>query len=80
MILNNKMAFGKCDNCEQTVKEKQSRKWYVLPLFFFFSGLLVLAYERDLGNPHPIIAVLGGLSTTAGFVWLVVKGIRYISK
>ncbi|MCP4297523.1 MAG: hypothetical protein GY786_18145 [Proteobacteria bacterium] len=74
------MAFGKCDNCEQTVKEKRSGKRNLLPLLFFFSGLLILAYERDLGSPHPIIAVLGGLSTTAGFVWLVVKGIRYISK
>ncbi len=74
------MAFGKCDNCEQTVKAKQSGKRYILPLFFFFSGLLILAYERDLGNPRPIIAALGGISTTAGFVWLVVKGIRYISK
>ncbi len=74
------MAFGKCDNCEQTVKAKQSGKRYILPLFFFFSGLLILAYERDLGNPHLVITVLGAVSTTAGFVWLVVKGIRYISK
>ncbi len=74
------MAFGKCDNCEQTVKEKRSGKMNLLPLFFFFSGLLILAYERDLGSPRPIIAVLGGFSTAAGFVWLVVKGIRYISK
>ncbi|MBC8549254.1 MAG: hypothetical protein H8D23_06340 [Candidatus Brocadiales bacterium] len=74
------MAFGKCDNCEQTVKAKQSGRGYILPLFFFFAGLLILAYERDLGNPSPVITVLGGLSTTAGFVWLVVKGIRYISK
>jgi hypothetical protein len=74
------MAFGKCDNCEQSVKAKQSGRKYILPLFFFFSGLLILAYERDIGNTSPIITVLGGLSTTAGFVWLVVKGIRYISK
>jgi len=74
------MAFDKCDNCEQTVKEKRSGKRYILPLFFFFSGLLILAYERDLGSPRPIIGVLGGISTVAGFVWLVVKGIRYISK
>ena len=40
----------------------------------------MLAYERDLGSPRPIIALLGGLSTAVGFVWLVVKGIRYISK
>jgi cell division protein FtsW (lipid II flippase) len=74
------MAFGKCDNCEQTVKVKQSGRQYILPLFFFFSGLLVLAYEHDLGNPSPVVAILGGLSTIAGFVWLVVKVIRYISK
>jgi len=74
------MAFGKCDNCEQSAKEKRSGKGYMLPLFFFFAGLLILAYERDLGNPHPAVVVLGGLSAAAGFVWLVVKGIRYISK
>ncbi len=74
------MAFGKCDNCEQTVKAKQSGKRYILPLFIFFSGLLILAYEHDLGNPHPVISVLGGLATIAGFAWLVVKGIRYMSK
>ncbi len=79
MTLNNNMAFGKCDNCEQTVKAKQSGKWYILPLFFFFSGLLILAYERDLGNQHLVITVLGAVSTSAVFVWLVVKGIRYIS-
>ena len=73
------MAFGKCDSCEQSVKEKQSGKKYILPLFLFFTGLLILAYERDLGNPDPVTIVLGGLLTTAGFVWLVVKGIRYIS-
>ncbi len=74
------MAFGKCDNCEQTVKEKRAGKKYILPLFFFFSGLLALAYERDLGSSRPIIAVPGGLSAVVGFVWLVIKGIRYISK
>jgi cell division protein FtsW (lipid II flippase) len=74
------MAFGKCDNCEQTVKVKQSGRQYILPLFFFFSGLLVLAYEHDLGSSRPVVAILGGLSTIAGFVWLVVKVIRYISK
>ncbi len=74
------MAFGKCDNCEQTVKAKRSGRKYILPLFFFFSGLLTLAYESDLDNPHPIITILGGVSSAAGFVWLVVKGIRCISK
>lgn len=74
------MAFGKCDNCEQQVKEKQTKQKYILPLFLFFAGLLILAYERDLGNPHSVLTVLGGLATTAGFVWLVVKVIRYISK
>ena len=73
------MAFGKCENCEQTVKAKQSGKRYILPLFFLFTGLLMLAYERDLGKSLSVITVLGGVSTTAGFVWLVVKGVRYIS-
>jgi hypothetical protein len=74
------MAFGKCDNCEQTVKVKQTKQKYILPLFLFFSGLLILAYERDLGNPHSVVTVLGGFATTVGFVWLVLKGVRYISK
>jgi drug/metabolite transporter (DMT)-like permease len=74
------MTFGKCDNCEQTVKEKRPGRRCILPLFFFFSGLLILAYERDLGSPRPIIAILGGISTAAGFALLVVTGIRYISK
>ncbi len=73
------MAFGKCEKCEQPVKVKQSGKRYILPLFFLFSGLLILAYERDLDNTSPFITVLGGISTTAGFVWLIVKGVRYIS-
>jgi len=73
------MAFGKCDNCEQTVKAKQSGKRYILPLFLLFSGLLILAYDRDLGNTGSVTAILGGLSATAGFVWLAVKGVRYIS-
>ena len=73
------MAFGKCEKCEQPVKVKQSGKWYILPLFFLFTGLLTLAYERDLGNPSSVVTVLGCLATTAGFIWLVVKGVRYIS-
>jgi len=73
------MAFGKCEKCDQPVKVKQSGKWYILPWFFFFTGLLMLAYECDLGNPRSVITVLGGISTTAGFVWLIVKGVRYIS-
>ncbi len=73
------MAFGKCEKCEQSVKVKQSGKRYILPLFFLFSGLLVLAYEYDLGSPRSAITILGCISTTAGFVWLVVKGVRYIS-
>jgi len=80
VALNNNMAFGKCDNCEQTVKAKRSGKQYILPLFFFFSGLLVLAYEHDLGSSRPVMTIFGWLSTAAGFAWLVVKGIRYISK
>jgi drug/metabolite transporter (DMT)-like permease len=74
------MAFGKCDNCEQQVKVKQTKQKYILPLFLFFAGLLILAYERDLGNPHSVVTVLGGLAAVAGFVWLVLKGVRYISK
>lgn len=73
------MAFGKCEKCGQSVKVKQSGKEYILPLFFLFAGLLILAYERDLGNTRPFITILGGILTTVGFVWLIVKGIRYIS-
>lgn len=73
------MAFGKCDNCEQSAKVKRSGKGYILPLFFLFTGLLLLAYERDLASKSLLLTILGGLSTTAGFVWLCVKGVRYIS-
>lgn len=73
------MAFGKCENCEQKVKTKHSGKKYILPLFLLFTGLLILAYEHDLDKPHLVIIVLGGISATAGFVWLIVKGVRYIS-
>ena len=73
------MAFGKCEQCEQPGKVKKSVKWYILPLLFLFTGLLMLAYERDLGNSSSVVTVLGGLATTAGFVWLIVKGVRYIS-
>jgi uncharacterized membrane protein YgdD (TMEM256/DUF423 family) len=71
------MAFGKCDNCEQTVKAKKSGKRYIIPLFFLFSGLLMLAYERDLGKSFPVITVLGGISAACGFVWLCLTGVRY---
>ena len=73
------MAFGKCEKCEQPVKVKQSGKKYILPLFFLFTGLLILAYERDLGNPRSVITFLGCISATAGFTWLIVKGVRYNS-
>jgi cell division protein FtsW (lipid II flippase) len=71
------MAFGKCENCEQTVKAKQSGKRYILPLFFLFTGLLMLAYEHDLGKSLSVITVLGGISAVSGLVWLCVTGIRY---
>ena len=51
------MAFGKCEKCEQSDKVKQSGKWYILPLFFLFTGLLMLAYERDPGNASSVITV-----------------------
>ena len=70
------MSIEKCENCGHSVKVKQSRKRYILPLFFLFSGLLVLVYERDLNNPNIIMTILGSLSATAGFVWLVVTGLR----
>ena len=73
------MAFGKCEKCDQPVKVKQSGKRYILPLFFFFTGLLVLAYERDLGNPRTVITVLGSILAISGLIWLIVKGVRYIS-
>ena len=59
------MAFGKCENCEQTVKAKQSGKRYILPLLFLFSGLLMLAYERDLEKSFSVITVLGGISAAS---------------
>ena len=71
------MAFGKCDNCEQTVKAKQSGKGYILPLFLLFSGLLMLAYEHDLGKSLSVVTVLGGLSAASGFIWLCIMGVRY---
>ena len=70
------MSFGKCGNCGHSVNVKQSRKRYILPLFFLFSGLLLLVYERDLNNPNIIMTILGSLSATAGFVWLVVTGLH----
>jgi hypothetical protein len=63
------MAFGKCEKCEQTVRVKQSGKRYILPLFFFFTGLLILALS--------VITVLGGLSAVSGLIWLCVTGFRY---
>lgn len=73
------MAFGKCEKCEQPAKVKQSGKKYLLPLFFLFTGLLILAYQCDLGDLRSVKTVLGGCLSAAGFVWLVVKGVRYIS-
>ncbi|GAX61473.1 hypothetical protein SCALIN_C22_0187 [Candidatus Scalindua japonica] len=73
------MAFGKCDNCEQSGKTKQSGKGYILPLFFLLAGLLALAYEYDLASTNLLITILGGFSTAVGFVWLCIKGVRYIS-
>ena len=70
------MPLEKCDNCGQLVKVKQSKKRYMLPLFFLFSGLLLIVYERDLNTPNLIMIILGSLSATAGFVWLVVTGLR----
>jgi hypothetical protein len=70
------MAFEECGNCSHSDKPKQSRKRYILPLFFLFSGLLALVYERDLDSPNIIMTILGSLSATAGFVWLVVTGLR----
>jgi hypothetical protein len=72
------MSFEDCENCSQSVKPKQSGKRYILPLFFLFSGLLLLVYERDLDDPIIIMTILGSLSATAGFVWLVVTGLRSI--
>ncbi len=72
------MSFGNCESCDHSVKPKQSGKRYILPLFFLFSGLLLLVYERDLDNSNIIMTILGSLSATAGFVWLVVTGLRSI--
>ncbi len=75
--INTIMAFGKCDKCEQSVKVKKSGKRYILPLFFLFSGLLILAYEHDLNGSGIGLMILGSVATTSGFVWLVVTGVRY---
>ncbi len=71
------MAFGKCENCEQSVKVKKSGKGYILPLFFLFSGLLILAYEHDLNNSGIGLMIIGSVVTASGFIWLVVTGARY---
>jgi hypothetical protein len=71
------MASGKCENCEHSVKVKQSRKRYILPLFFLFSGLLILAYEHDLSKPSIGLIVFGSAAAVSGFIWLVVIGMRY---
>ncbi len=74
------MAFGKCENCEQAVKVKQSRKRYILPMFFLFSGLLVLAYEHDLRDSSIGLMILGSASTVSGFIWLIVTGASYFKR
>ncbi len=71
------MAFGKCEKCEQSVKVKQSRKRYLLPLFFLFSGLLILAYEHNLSNSGIGLIIFGSVSAGSGLIWLVVVGMRY---
>ncbi len=72
------MAISKCEKCEQSIKVKQSRKRYILPLFFLFSGLLILAYERDLSNSSIGLIVSGSVAAASGTIWLVVTGIRYL--
>ncbi len=75
--INTIMAFGKCDKCEQSVKVKKSGKRYILPLFFLFSGLLILAYEHDLNNSGIGLMILGSVTAASGVIWLVVIGVRY---
>ena len=72
------MAYGKCEKCEQSIKVKQSRKKYILPLFFLFSGLLMLAYVRDLDKSGIGFIILGSVSAASGFIWFVMTGIRYL--
>ena len=65
----------KCDNCGHSVEVEDSTKKYILPLFFIFLGIALLAYEHTVNNPSLIITILGGISATAGLVWLVVRGL-----
>jgi hypothetical protein len=71
------MASGKCENCEHSVKVKQSRRRYILPLFFLFSGLLILAYEHDLSKPSIGLIIMGSVTAVSGLIWLIVIGMRY---
>ena len=67
----------KCPKCEHSFEIEDATKKYRLPLFFIFLGIVILAYE-NLGNtPNIIITILGGLSATAGLVWLVI--VRFLS-
>lgn len=75
--INVTMALGKCEKCKQSVKVKQSRKKSILPLFFLFSGLLILAYDRESGNSGTGLMILGITATVSGFGWLVMTGLRY---
>ncbi len=75
--INRIMTFGKCDKCEQSDKVKQSGKRYILPLFFLFSGLLVLAYEHELSDSNTGLIILGSVAAASGTIWLAMTGIRY---
>ena len=66
----------KCDNCGHLVEVEDSTKKYILPLFFIFLGIALLAYEHTVNNPSLIITILGGISATAGLIWLVVTRFR----
>ncbi len=66
------MPTVKCDNCGHSVEVEDSTKKYRFPLFFIFLGTAILVYTRNLNNPSLVITILGGLSATAGLIWLVV--------
>ncbi len=70
------MPTVKCDKCGHSVKVEDSTKKYRLPLLFIFLGLAVLVYEHAASNPSLIVTILGGVSATAGLIWMVVARFR----
>ena len=66
----------KCPKCEHSFEIEDATKRYRLSLLFIFLGIVILAYQNAVSNPSLIITILGGLSATAGLIWLVVVRFR----